>query len=56
VQSAGSLVKVELRAGSGQALNVELPHERFRELRLQPGQDLLVAVREARVFVDDYAI
>ncbi|HEY5998971.1 MAG TPA: TOBE-like domain-containing protein [bacterium] len=56
VQSAGSVVKIELRSRSGQALNVELPHERFRELGVQPGQDLLVAVREARVFVDDYAI
>jgi len=56
VQSAGSVVKIELRARSGQALDVELPHERFRELGIRPGQDLLVAVREARVFVDEYSI
>jgi len=56
VQSAGSVAKIELRAPSGQSLNVELPHERCRELGVRPGRDFLVAVREARVFVDDYAI
>jgi sulfate transport system ATP-binding protein len=56
VQSAGPTVRVELRSRAGQPLTVELPHARFRELGILPGQDLLVAAREARVFVDDYAI
>jgi sulfate/thiosulfate transport system ATP-binding protein len=60
IQSAGPVVRVELarRPASGESddpntgpINVELTHERYRELGLRPGDSVFVRVRDARVFV-----
>ncbi|MCC7204528.1 MAG: sulfate ABC transporter ATP-binding protein [Phycisphaeraceae bacterium] len=56
VQSAGPQVKVELRGEEGQSVNVELSHERFRELGLSVGSEVFVSPKQARVYVEDYSI
>jgi sulfate/thiosulfate transport system ATP-binding protein len=52
----GFMVKMELRLADGQPLAVELPRDRVAELRLAEGDMVMVNVREARLFVQDYAI
>jgi sulfate transport system ATP-binding protein len=52
VQAAGAMVRVELEA-QGQFLQADIPHERWRELRVAPGQSVFVSPRESKVFVDD---
>ncbi|MBP8130843.1 MAG: sulfate ABC transporter ATP-binding protein [Candidatus Hydrogenedentes bacterium] len=56
VLSAGPVVKVELKAETGEPLFVEVPHDRFKELNLKRDERVFVSVRDARVFVEDYAI
>jgi sulfate transport system ATP-binding protein len=56
VLSAGPVAKLELVADDGQILKVELSHSRCRELELAVDQRVFVLPREARVFVEDYAI
>ena len=62
IQSAGPLVRVELAAdddGSVRAddtITVELTHERYRELSIHAGDVVFVRLRDARLFVEDYAI
>ncbi len=56
VQSAGSLVKVELQTDEGRQVQAELPHERYRELGLTVGQTVYARPRQTRMFAEDYAI
>jgi sulfate/thiosulfate transport system ATP-binding protein len=56
VQSAGPIVKIELRSETGEPVVVEMPHERFRESRVSCHDDVFVSLREAKVFVEDYSI
>jgi sulfate transport system ATP-binding protein len=56
INAAGPRVKVELAAASGELVQVELPHERYRALELQVGQQVFVIPREVNVFVDDSSI
>jgi len=56
VNPAGPVVKVELRSEWGQPVLVELPPERFRDLSLVCGADVVVTPKDMRLFVDDYAI
>ncbi len=56
IQSAGSVVKLELLADGEKPLHVELTHTRFRELKIAPGRRIFVVPRDARVFVEDYTI
>jgi len=57
VNPARGVVKVRLIAADfGLALNVDVGWERFAELRLSVGDDVYVAPRRVRVFVEDYAI
>ena len=51
IQSAGSIVRVELTSEQGQAMTVETTHDRYRELAVQAGDQVFVRVRDARVFV-----
>ena len=51
IQSAGSIVRVELVGEQNQTISVELTHDRYRELALETGQEVFVRVRDARVFV-----
>ncbi len=53
VQSAGSLVRVELVGEQNQAITVDLTHDRYHELALQAGEEVFVRVRGARVFVTE---
>ncbi len=56
VQAAGPHVRVELRAESGEAVVVEMPHAQFRAARVHAGDDVYVSVRDARIFTEDYSI
>lgn len=56
INSAGSSVRLELIAGSGEHLAAELSHERFRCLQIEPGSVVYVTPRTIRVFGDDYAL
>jgi sulfate transport system ATP-binding protein len=62
IQSAGSLVRVELTPedddtlGAEDTINVELTHERYRELAIRNGDAVFVRLRDARVFLEDYTI
>ncbi len=56
VQSAGSLVKVELNTEDGRAVQAELPHDRYQELALTVGQKVFARPKQARVFAEDYTI
>ena len=56
IQSAGPHVKIELDLTSGETLLVELSHERHRALQPVVGETILVSLRNARVFTEDYAI
>ncbi len=52
----GFMVKIELRLSDGQALTVELTKDRVGELGLDEGDHVMVNVRDAKLFVQDYAI
>jgi len=56
VQSAGPCVKVELKLASGETLLVELSHERYRLMHPEIGENVLISLRNARVFTEDYHI
>ncbi|NUQ61572.1 MAG: sulfate ABC transporter ATP-binding protein [Pirellulales bacterium] len=56
IQSAGPLVKIELASESGQEVQLEMSHERFREEPVAVGNDVFVSPRDLRVFVADYSI
>jgi sulfate transport system ATP-binding protein len=53
IQSAGSVVRVELMGEQSQPITVELTHDRYRELGIQAGDEVFVRVRDARVFVEE---
>ena len=50
IQSAGPLVRVELRTRDGQSLTAELSQERFGTMRLSTGSTVYVRPRHIRVF------
>ncbi|MFO0761864.1 MAG: sulfate/molybdate ABC transporter ATP-binding protein [Byssovorax sp.] len=52
----GFLVKIELRLNDGQPLSVELTKDRVAELGLCEGDSVFVNLRDAKLFVQDYAI
>jgi sulfate transport system ATP-binding protein len=52
----GFMVKMELELSDGQPLAVELPRDRVAELGVAEGDMVMVNLREARIFVQDYAI
>jgi sulfate transport system ATP-binding protein len=51
IQRAGSQVRVELKAENGSTVNVEMPHDRFREHPVALDEEVFVSVLDARVFV-----
>ncbi len=51
IQSAGSVVRVELLGDQSQSISVEMTHDRYRELAMETGDDVFVRVRDARIFV-----
>ena len=50
IHPAGTVVKVELTMGSGEVVNVEMPHERYRSLRLRKGMSVFVSIKDMKVF------
>jgi sulfate transport system ATP-binding protein len=56
IQTAGAVVKVEVTTEEGEAILVELPHDRFRQSGIATGEQVFVRVKDARVFVEDYSI
>jgi sulfate transport system ATP-binding protein len=56
VQSAGSQVRVELSAETGEAVTVELSHPQYRDGPFAPGDDVYVSLRDSRLFMEDYII
>ena len=56
IQSAGPVVRIEVRADSGESVLVELPHERFRALGIATGELVYLSVRDARVFIPEYVV
>jgi sulfate transport system ATP-binding protein len=52
MNAAGALVKIELVGEDGRMLQVEMPRERYLELRPQLGERLYVKPRNLRVFLD----
>jgi hypothetical protein len=51
-------VKIELVSHSGEQVNVEMAHDRFRGMHIETGADVYVSPRDARVFMEqpDYSI
>ncbi len=56
IKAAGPQVKLELISDLGKTVNVEISHERFKELNLAVGGTIHVSPREIKVFVNDYSI
>ena len=56
INPAGSLAKVSLTTPEGRGIQVDLPLERFEELRLTPGETVYVSAKRGRVFTSDYVI
>ncbi|MBC7926277.1 MAG: TOBE-like domain-containing protein [Bryobacteraceae bacterium] len=56
IQTAGPVVKVEVLSDAGETIQVEITHEQHRHLRFQQGDLVFVGMRDARVFLEDYAI
>lgn len=56
INPAGPVAKVQLRSADNSAIVVELPLERYQELRLEAGDDVFVYPRAPRVFIPDYSI
>jgi sulfate transport system ATP-binding protein len=52
----GPSVRVDLALADGQSLTVELTRERAAELGLRHGDEVFVNLRDARLFVQDWAI
>lgn len=50
INPAGSVAKVLLRGGHGGDLQVDLPLERFEQLKLQLGENVFVSPKKVRVF------
>ena len=51
IQSAGSVVRVELTSVQNGPMTAELTHERYRDLGIRPGDEVFIKVKDARVFV-----
>ena len=56
VNFAGPFVYLLLRPADGHAVEAAIPRERFRELNLQPADEVFLTLKNARVFTEDYSI
>ncbi|HYO79846.1 MAG TPA: TOBE-like domain-containing protein, partial [Bryobacteraceae bacterium] len=56
IQTAGSLVKVELKTDTGEEALVEMPHEKLRELGIRKDDSVYIRLKQERVFIEDYSI
>jgi sulfate/thiosulfate transport system ATP-binding protein len=53
ILAAGPQVKIELVGRDGELVNVEMAHDRFRDMGIETGAEVHVRPREARVFMDE---
>jgi hypothetical protein len=53
VQSAGAQVRIELNSESGQTMQVEMPHSRFRERIVAPQDEVFVTFLDPRIFLEE---
>jgi sulfate transport system ATP-binding protein len=56
IQLAGSQARLEVVCETGEAVMVELPHDRVAELGMRVDDEVYVTVREARVFIEDHSM
>ena len=54
INAAGSVVKVEVITPAGALVQVEMPQERYRHLRLQKGTQVFVTVKGLKVFTNGH--
>jgi sulfate transport system ATP-binding protein len=52
----GGIVKITLERSDGAELHVQVTRERFGELSLSVGQEIVASAKEMRVFTEDYSI
>ena len=52
IQSAGSVVRLEMRTSEGQVLSAEISQERFNSMEVQTGSNIFVRPRHIRVFAN----
>ncbi len=55
INAAGAVVKIELTTGSGAIVNVEMPHERYRHLKLRKGIHVFVSVKDMKLFTQAHS-
>lgn len=56
INSAGPLVRIEVLNDIGDTIQIEMPQERYRTLKIQKGESVFVTPREVKVFTDDFSI
>ena len=52
----GAHVKISIRLASGEAVTVQMPKTDFDAMGFEPGDRVLIDLKDAKVFVEDYAI
>jgi sulfate transport system ATP-binding protein len=52
----GFMIRIELTLADGQPLTVELTRDRVAQIGVAPGDHVFVNLRDAKLFVEDYAI
>jgi sulfate transport system ATP-binding protein len=50
INAAGPQVKLELATDWGQIIHADLPHDRYRSLKVQPAGRVFLATKEMKVF------
>jgi sulfate transport system ATP-binding protein len=56
IQTAGASVKIEVLSDTGENVNIEMAHERFRSMSVKKDDIVFVSLRDAKVFPEDYSI
>jgi sulfate transport system ATP-binding protein len=56
ILSAGAQVKLELETESGNLVQVDMPHQRYREMGIRLDQQLYCTPRDAKLFVEEGAV
>jgi len=55
INAAGATVKIELTTEGGAVVNVEIPHERYRALKVRKGAAVFVSVKDMKVFTQAHS-
>ncbi len=53
IQSAGSMVRLDVFSQLGELVHVQLPHDRFNRLSVREGTEVYLELHAPRIFVDD---